>query len=123
MAQALDDVIPTQYGILGAIENAQLSPLLCAFDGLILPSLSEPWGLVVEEALAVGLPVFVSVACGAHVLVQEGVNGFIFDPKDVVGLIGLLEGLSPTGYQTLLEGALAWDLEAKDSKQVQAYAL
>ncbi len=39
MAQALDDVIPTQYGILGAIENVKLTPLLCAFDGLILPSL------------------------------------------------------------------------------------
>ncbi|WP_104639665.1 glycosyltransferase family 4 protein [Helicobacter bizzozeronii] len=119
----LKQMASPNVAFLGAIENAQLTPLLCAFDGLILPSLSEPWGLVVEEALAVGLPVFVSVACGAHVLVQEGVNGFIFDPKDVVGLIGLLEGLSPAGYQTLLEGALAWDLEAKDNKQVQAYVL
>ncbi|WP_235852332.1 glycosyltransferase [Helicobacter mehlei] len=87
-----------------------------------MPSLSEPWGLVVEEALAVGLPVFVSSACGAQVLVQEGVNGFIFDPKDEMSLIGLLEGLSLAGYKTLLEGALAWNLEAKDNKQVQAYA-
>uniref|UniRef100_UPI001F086A06 glycosyltransferase n=1 Tax=Helicobacter suis TaxID=104628 RepID=UPI001F086A06 len=63
-------------------ENASLNSLLCAHDMLILPSLKEPWGLVVEEALSAGLPVLVSLACGAQVLVQEGVNGFLFCPKD-----------------------------------------
>lgn len=62
--------------------NAQLNALLCAHDVLILPSIAEPWGLVVEEALAVGLVVLVSQACGARVLVENGVNGFVFEPTD-----------------------------------------
>jgi 1,2-diacylglycerol 3-alpha-glucosyltransferase len=48
---------------------------------LILPSLSEPWGLVVNEAMAAGLPVLVSDRCGCVPdLVFPGVNGYVFDP-------------------------------------------
>jgi len=48
------------------------------------PSTVEPWGLVVNEAMASGLPVLVSNRCGCALeLVSEGVNGFTFDPLDV----------------------------------------
>lgn len=50
----------------------------------IHPSRAEPWGLVVNEAMASGLPVLVSRRCGcAADLVDEGRNGFTFDPADV----------------------------------------
>ena len=50
-------------------------------DVFILPSTSETWGLVVNEAMICGLPVIVSNRCGsAHDLVIEGKNGFSFDP-------------------------------------------
>lgn len=46
-------------------------------------STTEQWGLVVNEAMASGLPVLVSRRCGcAPVLVDEGRNGFTFDPLD-----------------------------------------
>jgi glycosyltransferase involved in cell wall biosynthesis len=46
---------------------------------LVLPSISEPWGLVVNEAMASGLPVIVSDRCGcADDLVEDGGNGYIF---------------------------------------------
>lgn len=46
-------------------------------------STTEQWGLVVNEAMAAGLPVLVSRTCGcAENLVSEGVNGFTFDPKN-----------------------------------------
>ena len=71
---------------------------LPAFYGLasafILPSTSEQWGLVVNEAMASGLPVLVSEACGAAALVRNGENGFTFDPFDVVGMAGLLMRLA-----------------------------
>ena len=47
------------------------------------PAISEPWGLVINEAMACGLPVLCSANCGAaEELVCDGVNGFIFDPLD-----------------------------------------
>jgi len=50
----------------------------------IQASTSEQWGLVVNEALASGLPVLVSDMCGCQEdLVEDGKNGFTFDPFDV----------------------------------------
>jgi glycosyltransferase involved in cell wall biosynthesis len=44
-------------------------------------STTEQWGLVVNEAMATGLPVIVSNRCGCVPdLVAEGKNGFTFDP-------------------------------------------
>jgi glycosyltransferase involved in cell wall biosynthesis len=64
-------------------------------EALILPSVSETWGLVVNEAMASGLPVLVSNRCGcAPDLVQEGVNGFTFDPLDVEQLARLMLKMS-----------------------------
>jgi len=53
-----------------------------AFAGcFVLPSSREPWGLVVNEAMASGLPVIVSNRCGcAEDLVEPGGNGYLFDP-------------------------------------------
>lgn len=61
----------------------------------ILPSISEPWGLVVNEAMASGLPVLVSQHCGcARELVKQGVNGFLFDPLNYDFLARLLFKIS-----------------------------
>ncbi|MDH4027215.1 MAG: glycosyltransferase family 4 protein [Nitrospirota bacterium] len=57
----------------------------------ILPSISEPWGLVVNEAMASGLPVLVSSNCGCvPELCHAGVNGYSFDPYDVEQLSELM---------------------------------
>jgi glycosyltransferase involved in cell wall biosynthesis len=46
-------------------------------------STTEQWGLVVNEAMASGLPVLVSNRCGcAADLVKEGENGWTFDPRN-----------------------------------------
>ena len=49
----------------------------------ILPSITEQWGLVINESLASGKPVLVSDKCGcAPNLVQNQEVGFIFNPMD-----------------------------------------
>ncbi len=54
-------------------------------------STSEQWGLVVNEAMAAGLPVIVSSRCGCAVdLVQDNVNGFTIDPYDIHGLAEMM---------------------------------
>ncbi|TWU25799.1 glycosyltransferase [Bythopirellula polymerisocia] len=46
-------------------------------------AVNEAWGLVVNEAMAAGLPILVSSRCGcAYDLVSNGANGFTFNPYD-----------------------------------------
>ena len=60
-------------------------------DVFVHASTSEPWGLVVNESMACGLPVLVSCRCGCVAnLVRAGVNGFTFDPRNVEELAKLL---------------------------------
>lgn len=50
---------------------------------LVLPSIYEVWGLVVNEAMACGLPVIVSRTAGCSAdLIREGVNGYTFEPNN-----------------------------------------
>ncbi len=44
----------------------------------VLPSLHDSYGIVVPEAMAAGLPIIISDHAGAHEIVQNGKNGFIF---------------------------------------------
>ncbi|MCF0062386.1 glycosyltransferase family 4 protein [Dyadobacter chenwenxiniae] len=66
---------------MGGLPWYKVPDLLVHCDVLVLPSKSEPWGLVVNEAMVCGLPVIVSKNCGCVAdLVENGVNGFTFDP-------------------------------------------
>jgi glycosyltransferase involved in cell wall biosynthesis len=65
----------------GACAYADLPSRYALAEGFIHASTVEQWGLVVNEAMAAGLPVLVSSACGcAPALVHPGVNGLRFDP-------------------------------------------
>lgn len=66
------------------------------------PAANEAWGLVVNEALASGLPVLVSRRCGcAYDLVHEGVNGYTFDPHEHVELAELMQRISESPAERL----------------------
>ena len=77
-----------QEGIEGVIFTGILQPeeiktMYARCSVFILPSTSEPWGLVVNEAMAAGMPVLVSRLCGcSSELVEDGANGYRFDPYD-----------------------------------------
>lgn len=64
------------------LKSSRELPAYYSFAGaFVLPSTREPWGLVVNEAMASGLPVLVSDRCGcAEDLVKDHRNGFVFDP-------------------------------------------
>lgn len=71
----------------GFIQTAEISGILSSTLALILPSSEEQFGQVVLEAIAMGLPVVVSEACGARdELVRTGVNGFVFEHNNPEGL-------------------------------------
>jgi len=55
-----------------------------AGDIFVLPALYEPFGLVISEAMASGLPVITSKRAGAADFITDGVNGFLIDdPREV----------------------------------------
>jgi glycosyltransferase involved in cell wall biosynthesis len=79
---------------LGFVQQTEMPGVYAAADALVLPSGYETWGMVVNEAFAVGRPAVVSSACGsAGDLVVDGTTGFIFDPGDVDGLARALDRL------------------------------
>jgi glycosyltransferase involved in cell wall biosynthesis len=60
----------------GFVQPRDLPNVLANQGAFILPSRSEPWGQVIVEAAAAGLPIICTEACGAGVeLVHNGFNG------------------------------------------------
>lgn len=63
--------------------RAELPRYYGAADLFVLPSRTEVWGLVINEALACGVPVIASNAAGAVAdLMHDGVNGYVVPPRD-----------------------------------------
>lgn len=66
-----------------------------AADLFVLPTRDDPWGLVVNEAMANALPVITTTRCIAGLeMVEDGVNGFLYEPEDVDKLHELLNAVS-----------------------------
>ena len=65
-----------------------------AADVLVLPTTYEPWGLVISEALACGLPVITSALAGAADLITSGKNGILLqNPRSVMELAQALHNV------------------------------
>jgi glycosyltransferase involved in cell wall biosynthesis len=61
--------------------------------------LEEPWGLVINEAMACGLPILSSHNVGAaEELVDDAVNGWKFDPENVGEMAQLMAGISAADF-------------------------
>jgi glycosyltransferase involved in cell wall biosynthesis len=104
------------YGFRQIAENPVFYALADAF---VLPSVLEEWGLVVNEAMACGLPVIVSRKAGcAEDLVREGENGWVFDPSSPGELAACLAKLDESAALRARMGARsqeiisAWGCEA-----------
>jgi 1,2-diacylglycerol 3-alpha-glucosyltransferase len=75
----------------GFLQYEELPSQYAKASTFIHASTTEQWGLVVNEAMASGLPVLVSKRCGCVPdLVREGQNGFSFDPYDPAVLAALM---------------------------------
>jgi glycosyltransferase involved in cell wall biosynthesis len=79
--------IESAVAFLGMKTPEDIGRLLVSSAAMILPSHTEPWGLVVNEALSFGCPVVVSNVCGCvPELVRDGVTGYSFPAGDVDAL-------------------------------------
>jgi len=81
----------------------RLEELHAGADALIFPSYYDTFGSVPLEAMASGLPVLVTEACGMSELITDGLNGLILkDPSDLEALDAGLERLSDDGLREKL---------------------
>jgi glycosyltransferase involved in cell wall biosynthesis len=68
--------------LLGFVQPHHLPELMHESRCLILPSRWEPWGVVIHEAAAAGLPIIATYPCGATTMfVRDGVNGYVVPPQ------------------------------------------
>ncbi|WP_049766773.1 glycosyltransferase family 4 protein [Rhodospirillum centenum] len=79
---------------LGFRNQSELPAFFDLCDVFVLPSVDEPWGLVVNEAMNAGRAIVVSdrVGCGPD-LVRDGENGRVFPAGDPDALARALAGI------------------------------
>ena len=87
----------------------------------IHPALEEPWGLVINEAMACGLPILSSANVGAaEELVENGVNGWAFDATDVGQIVEAMKRIAALEFEGIrgLEQASVRILEERCPTEV-----
>lgn len=96
--RALVESLGVPVGFAGFRNQSELPAYFSAADALVLPSdAGETWGLVVNEAMACGLPACVSTSAGcSRDLIDEGRTGYVFPVGDVALLAGAIGRLITT---------------------------
>lgn len=85
--------VQRQVKFLGSVSREEKWKLYGLSDLFVLPSIHEALGLVILEAMSIGLPVIASNVGGIPEVVKEGYNGLLFEPsnwKDLADKITLL---------------------------------
>ncbi|HEV8082401.1 MAG TPA: glycosyltransferase family 4 protein [Chitinophagaceae bacterium] len=94
--QSLDSEIIRHIHFMDFQNQSKMPEIYNACDVFVLPSQGpgETWGLSVNEAMACSRAVLVSDKCGCYLdLVQDGVNGFVFNSNDIKGLVEKMKGI------------------------------
>lgn len=111
----------TNIEFLGAIDNNKLHSYYQDADVFVLPSISEAWGLVIEEALNNGTPVMVSdrVGCAEEIITPN--NGVIFSINPDNFEERLTEIRDITRYNSMRKYISTLNFEVIEQQQVECY--
>jgi glycosyltransferase involved in cell wall biosynthesis len=118
----LKNIAKSNITFLGEVKNIDLKQYYSKFDCFILPSLSETWGLVIEEALNNGMPVMVSdrVGCAEEIVKEE--NGLIFKVDDRKDFLLRLDQMTCLKYYNgLRQNISSYDFETIAQQQINKY--
>jgi glycosyltransferase involved in cell wall biosynthesis len=86
-AERLQKIAGPNVTFLGNVERDALPGLYANADIAVVPSRSDTWGMVLNEAALAGLPLVSTTAPGAaDELIEDGVNGFRVQPEDATAL-------------------------------------
>lgn len=106
----------------GHIPNDGIVELYDEHDVLLLPSLVEPWGLVVEEAVYHGMPVIISdrVGCASEMVI-ESKAGYVLELDKELWKDAMMGFEENCIYNDFVENCYGFDIEKRDIKQVLVF--
>ena len=121
LEQELKALAKENINFKGFIENDNLPEVYKDHDVFILPSRTEPWGLVVDEAIYWGLPIVVSdrVGCGNEMVITPK-TGVSFELDNINSFNSAINNIEQN-YKQYRDNAIAFDFEKRDKKQIEAY--
>ncbi len=121
LEKELKEMAKVNIEFTGFIANEKLPEVYKAHDIFILPSRTEPWGVVVEEAIYWGLPVITSdrVGCSNEMVIAPN-TGCTFKLDDKGGFDRAIESVEEN-YNVYRGNALKFDFDIRDKKQIEAY--
>lgn len=121
LEEKLKKIAKENIQFVGYISNKEIGKLYQKYDIFILPSKSEAWGLVIEEALYNGLPVLVSDKVGSNIdMVSNYNSGEIFkfnNEEDLNNKIEIIE----KNYNYYLRNVKKIDFEKIEKRQIECY--
>ncbi len=89
------NIYPGRVDVAGFLQRQSLARCYALADMFILPTHTDPWGLVVNEAMACGLPIICANVAGCVPdLVKNGWNGITFPAEDTAALTDAMMKLS-----------------------------
>ncbi len=115
---------PGAIRFVGFLHREDLPSLYALADAVVLPTHSDPWGLVVNEAMSCGRPVVVtSVAGCASDLVKDGWNGHVVSPANISQLSSSLARLAENSELRRQMGIRGWEMIQAFSPDSWAYGI
>jgi teichuronic acid biosynthesis glycosyltransferase TuaC len=93
----------------GKIDHKEILKIYCKYDLLIVPSIwNEPFGLIITEAMAHGVPVLASKIGGIVDIIDDRETGILMQPGDYVDMVHKIKTLdnSPDLIKSIIQNAL-----------------
>jgi glycosyltransferase involved in cell wall biosynthesis len=116
LAQQAKWISPGAICFPGFAQREDLAGLYALAEALVLPTHSDPWGLVVNEAMACRLPIIVSSVAGCSAdLVEDGWNGYVVPPRDSEKLSMAIDSL-------VRQSGLKQRMSAHSSERIRNYS-
>ena len=115
-----------QVHFVGFQSKEELKKWYWAADAFVLPTREDIWGLVINEAMAQGLPIITTDRCVAGLeLVKEGENGYIVPIEDVQALSQAITKIFAQDYRAMgqksLERIRPYTIENMASRHLEVF--
>ena len=104
-----------QVFLAGWHEQAELPAIFAAADAVVLASAQEPFGQVLVEGMACGLPAIAMAAAGPSEIIADGQTGWLVPPDDEVAFAAALVSAVNDAHMRRVRGAADHAVHARYS--------